>query len=567
MNRHIHITSCPPVPPRAGRWSRAVVLSVVVGLVGVCASVSDAAATKGQGKQGTATKVMIDCGAARKPINPMIYGIGFNAIGEQRDTQQWSIGATARRWGGNPTSRYNWEANAWNTALDYFWRNVSVLDGATPAWKQFLDANRDHQVLSALSVPTIGWVAKDTSSYSFPVKSFGPQQQNDPDITDAGNGRNPGGKELTPSPPDQTSVRSTSESVGRWLSTAARADTPTSRAVDLVYLDNEPDLWNETHRDVHPEPAGYDELLQRSIEYGSAVRAATPAVKIAGPSSWGWWGYFYSAKDAKAGFSAKPDRRAHGDTPFLQWYLRQLRSYEQRTGIRVLDDLDVHFYPQGANLYGGGGATDPKTAALRIRSTRALWDSTYTDESWIGEPVRLLPRLQELINQEYPGLGISIGEYNFGGDEHISGAIAQAEALGRFGQAGVAAAYLWTYPALRSAQYWGFRAFRNFDGRGGHFLDQSVRAQSDRDVSAFASTDAATSQVVAVLINQSASTVASTSVSLASCGPVTRAQQWSYTGGENGFTTGPAVAVVKGSITSTLAPWSVNVVRFERGTK
>ena len=499
----------------------------------------------------------------------MIYGIGFNAISEQRGNQQWTIGATARRWGGNPTSRYNWQTNAWNTALDYFWRNVAVLDGATPAWKQFLDANRGHQVASALTIPTIGWVAKDTSSYSFPVSGSGPQQQTDPDVPDAGNGRDRNGKEVTPPDPQRTSVRSTPATVAAWLTTAA-ADRARPPAVHLVYLDNEPDLWNDTHRDVHPEPAGYDEVLARTIDYGTAIRAATPKVAIAGPASWGWWGYFYSAKDAEAGFAAKPDRRAHGDVPFLQWYLRKLRAHQKLSGIKVLDQFDVHFYPQGTGVYGGdGGGVDDNTAALRIRSTRALWDPTYTDESWIGEPVRLLPRLRELIATEYPGLGISIGEYNFGGERHISGAIAQAEALGRFGQAGVTSAFLWTYPAERTPQYWGFRAFRNFDGAGGRFLDQSIRSRSGKDVTAFASTNAGTSQVVAVLNNLSSSRAAATTVTLMSCAAMSRGparvQQWSYAGGSEGFVGSPAAAVTRGTVAVTLAPWSVNVLRFDPG--
>ena len=31
------------------------------------------------------------------------------------------MGATIRRFGGNITSRYNWETGAWNTGLDWFW--------------------------------------------------------------------------------------------------------------------------------------------------------------------------------------------------------------------------------------------------------------------------------------------------------------------------------------------------------------------------------------------------------------------------------------------------------------
>ena len=34
----------------------------------------------------------------------------------------------------------------------------------------------------------------------------------------------------------------------------------------MYMLDNEPTLWNSTHRDVHPDPVGYEELLDRTLE-------------------------------------------------------------------------------------------------------------------------------------------------------------------------------------------------------------------------------------------------------------------------------------------------------------
>ena len=65
-------------------------------------------------------------------------------------------------------------------------------------------------------------------------------------------------------------------------------------------------------------------------------------------------------------------------------------------------------------------------AARRIRATRSLWDPTYVDESRIAEPIRLIPRMQKLIEANYPELGLSIGEYDFGGEDHMSGALALA---------------------------------------------------------------------------------------------------------------------------------------------
>src|SRR5690606_5167934 len=152
------------------------------------------------------------------------------------------------------------------------------------------------------------------------------------------------------------------------------------------------------------------------------------------PVLWGWTAYFWSALDAAPGgawWNAPQDRLAHGNVPFTAWYLREMRAYEQQHGTRILDYLDLHYYPQaaGVSLASAGNAA---TQALRLRSTRSLWDATYVDESWIGEPVRLIPRMRDWIAAEYPGTKTAITEYNWGGLEHVNGALAQADVLGIF---------------------------------------------------------------------------------------------------------------------------------------
>src|SRR6185436_21117393 len=97
---------------------------------------------------------------------------------------------------------------------------------------------------------------------------------------------------LSPLPPTQTSVPAPPEVVRRWLTKLRSMDRELGgRAVSMYILDNEPSLWNSTHRDVHPDPVTYDELLERLIKYGGAVRRADPDAVIAGPAEWGWPGY------------------------------------------------------------------------------------------------------------------------------------------------------------------------------------------------------------------------------------------------------------------------------------
>ena len=504
--------------------------------------------------------VSADCSAAGShAISPNIYGVAFSPSRENTTEGPWGLGTTARRWGGNPTSRYNWvDGHAWNTAADWFWRNVSILPDGKAAYAQFLDANRAHGVASVMTVPTLGWVAKDTTSYSFPTAVFGKQEATDPDVPGAGNGNDTSGKPLTAGPPSRTSVAASPEFVASWV----RAMEASGAAPTQYILDNEPDLWNDTHRDVHPDPVTYDELARRTIDYGTAVRSAAPNAQIAGPASWGWWGYFYSAADAKAGFSDTPDRKAHGNRPLLEWLVDQTVANQQRTGVRVLDVLDVHYYPQAKGVYtpNGQGGSDAATARLRVRSTRSLWDPTYQDESWIKDRIELLPRMQRLIAEHDPALRLSIGEYSFGGEHTASGAVAQAEALGRFAQYDVDSAFYWTYPEVDSAVGAAFRAYRNYDGKGGRFLDTWVPSVSTDDVSMFTSTNG--KDLVAVLVNRSDKAEKTVSATFANCGPFDRAEAFQYDGSSTDVKPLPTPAIAGDRVSLELPPWSVTTLHL-----
>ncbi len=505
----------------------------------------------------------IDCRAKPKPISPLIYGIALVPRKEKSDTHQWQLGATARRWGGNPSSRYNWElGNAWNTGSDYFFRNINYV-GGDYSYTKFLDDDRDFKVQSALTVPMLGWVARDTRSFAFPVDEFGEQQQVDGELG-AGNGLRKNGKKIEPGGPGKTSVAAPPEFIGRWVGTIADRDRKNggARSVAMYILDNEPMLWHDTHRDVHPQPASYDELLSKTIAYGTAVRKADPKATIAGPAEWGWINYINSAVDSEAGVQLRPDRRGHGDVPLIAWYLKKLKEHEKKTGVKILDVVDLHYYPQAKGVgEGEQGRMDPEAAALRIRSTRSLWDPSYKDESWIDEKIMLIPRMKQWIAENYPGLGISIGEYNFGAEQHISGGLAEAEVLGRFGQNDVTSAFYWTYPAKDSPAFHAFRAYRNYDGKGAHFLDYSLPTRPPENVSLFASTDESGKKVVAVALNLDPRKTFKAKLDLPGCAPVQSKRVFTYAGDPRGLVeikpTGKP-----GDLEELLAPYSITVIEL-----
>jgi uncharacterized repeat protein (TIGR01451 family) len=294
-------------------------------------------------------------------------------------------------------------------------------------------------------------------------------------------------------------------------------------------LDNEPMLWNSTHRDVHPDPVDYDEMRDRTWQYGAAVKAADPTAQTLGPVTWGWCAYLYSAAD---GCSPGPDRASHGGIDFTPWYLQQMAAYEQANGVRILDYLDLHYYPQasGVALSSAGNA---ETQALRLRSTRSLWDPTYQDESWISdttsEPIQFIPRMQQWVADNYPGTRTAITEYNWGALDHINGALAQADVLGIFGREGLDLATLWGPPDADEPGAYAFRMYLNYDGLGSGFGETSVYASStdQGQVSIYAARRDDDAALTLMAINKTDQPLTST-VSLANVAPVGSAQVYRY---------------------------------------
>lgn len=429
--------------------------------------------------------VTVDPEADRHPVSPFIYGVNFGS-----DAQAASLHWPVRRWGGNATTRYSWQDDISNKASDWFFYNIEA-DNPNPAALPngstadlFIDSTRAAGGQPLITVPLIGWTPIDRNRrWGFSVARYGAQQQTECTATgnafwcnpDAGNGLRPNGTEITGNDPHDTSREIGPTFVTTWMShIASRTGTAGNGGVRFFALDNEPALWNSTHRDVHPAPLTYDELWQRTRDYAAAMKARDPAVQIFGPADWGWCAYFFSAAD---GCAAGADAAAHGNVPFLPWYLQQVRAWELAHGVRLVDYVDIHYYPQGSGIALSNDESST-TAARRLRSLKGLYDPAYVDESWIGQPVRLIPRMKEWIAAYLPGAKLAITEYSWGNDDGVSSALAQAEALAIFGREGVDLATRWVSPAAGSRVEDAFRFYLSYDGAGGKVAGDSVRAVS-----------------------------------------------------------------------------------------
>jgi len=509
--------------------------------------------------------VKVDTTASGRPISKYIYGVA------SADTATLlALGATVNRWGGNPSSRYNWaNGHAWNASRDWEFRNGNYGNPTGRVADQFIADTLAAGAVPLITVPSLGYVAKNDDNGT---QSIGVPPQGGPPLAAGSNaiaGYNPTGNQRATSVPSYAvkpgpfslnpAPNSAAVYQDEWVHEMEQKFGAAPKGVGYFAIDNEPDLWSFTHTDVHPTEMSYADMLAMYEQYAVAVKAQDPTALLLGPDVSGWTSYFYSALDRGSdNFATHADQSAHGGQAFLSWWLGQVAKADRQRGSRSLDLVDVHYYPQAQGVF--SDASDPATQALRIRSVRSLWDPTYTDESWISDQVQLIPRLQKWVAQQYPGTGIAITEYNWGGEDDASGAVALAEVLGIYGREGVTLATYWTYPDPKSPAGAAFRLYRNYDGKGGTFGDKSIPVTSSQaGVVAFAARHSDSGETDVVLVNEAGNQTATVHLDLG-LGKV-GATQFLLAGGSSTIVPSPLGDL---SQPIQLPPYSVALIKVAR---
>eukprot|EP01120_Amphizonella_sp_Union-15-10_P013857 TRINITY_DN6539_c0_g1_i2.p1 TRINITY_DN6539_c0_g1~~TRINITY_DN6539_c0_g1_i2.p1 ORF type:complete len:690 (-),score=137.16 TRINITY_DN6539_c0_g1_i2:26-2095(-) len=442
--------------------------------------------------------ILVDSTQNRHAFSKYIFGVNF-ASKQQLQEKKYTL----NRWGGNAVTRYAWDIDVNNHASDWYFENipnsvnVNILPFNTSS-DLFIDDTLSSKASVLLTIPTIGWSPIDRQlRCGFSVQKYGAQKSVDPYHNDCGNGVLTNGANVKGNSPSDTSKQvDPSYQIG-WIK---HLDTAHGKgSVRWFQLDNEPGLWDSTHRDVHPNPLTYDELWNKTVSYATAIKQAFPDAKIFGPILWGYCAYKFSPAD---GCTDGPDRKAHGDLPLLEWYIQQIARYKFTNGVQLVDYIDVHFYPQAPGV--GGSNEDLITSTLRLRAPRSLWDPTYVDESWISLPINLIPTIRSYINQYAPGLGIAISEHAWGSDNIITAAITLVEVLGVFAREGVDVAGKWTVPSSGSVSEDAYSLFLNYDGKGSQVSGFNVMANTSslEEVSSFAFDDSSSRTLYVVLVSK-----------------------------------------------------------------
>ncbi len=446
----------------------------------------------------TNVTVTVDVNSNRHSISPYVYG---GAYPKDAATITDS-GLSVVRWGGNSTSRYNWKLHTYNAANDYFYEDFNyseIGDADSAKYIQDVIAAGSHPIMT---MPMLPWVAKaaensSNKNWSFSVAKYGAQCAVDPFNTDAGDGlMTDCSTTLTANPNDanvplldQPGTSDPPGSVYRNQWTAALA-AAFGTAPHFYNMDNEIEIWGSTHRDVHPAPTAYNEMRDTFLNEARALKGWDPKAIRLGPVTCCWW-FYWNGADSN-------DKGAHAGVDFLPWWLNEIYWQDKVAGMRSVDVLDLHAYPDTPDT---SGFTQAQKQALAARIYRDYWDPTYVSESGsINQPWATfiqpnktipfrIPRMRAVANMIYPGTPLSFTEWSaaVAGESDFSTALGDADAYGILGRERMYLASRWVAPDPANPNYLALKLFTNYDGLHHRFATTSVSDTNNGDPNLFSS--------------------------------------------------------------------------------
>src|ERR1700685_1879875 len=464
----------------------------------------------------TTPTLTVDAAGNPHPINPDIYGIanyGLDA-GYAQEIQVPNI-----RWGGDGTTRYNWQVDASNAGFDWYFMGGN--GEATPVASASADlmintyktASNAHTLLT---IPIIPYVNKMAAwNCSFPVSVYGAQQSTNPYVhpngDNCGNSIATNGTQLIDNNIYANHIDNTTGLQEQWVQhLVSTFGTAANGGVKFYQLDNEPYGWSNTHRDVLPNGATYPTITQLGEQYAATVKQADSTALVLGPSDFTLGGWIGNTSQQGGLFAG-------------QYYLQQMAAYDKAHGQRILDFFDEPYY------------LNPSTPAAQLASTRTLWDPTYNGGTWVEQwdfdgPMQLIPRFRNWISTCYPGTLLSLSEYSIdSGQKSIVDAIAEMDVLGIFGREPLDFANMWSAPGAQDPIAFAFRMFRNYDGKGSQFGDTSVTATSTNQgqLSIYAAQRSSDNAVTILVINKTTGALSS-AIAIANVSLPSTAQVYTY---------------------------------------
>ena len=205
-------------------------------------------------------------------------------------------------------------------------------------------------------------------------------------------------------------------------------------------MDNEPEIWYGTHDDIMKTQISASEFITRYIAVAKKARAKFPDIKLCGPVPANEWQWFKYADE-----SLSIDGKYYC---WLEYFIKRIADEQKASGIRLLDVLDVHWYPgESSNsdvvqLYRVFyDKTYSYPGANGIRTINGGWDTSLSTEY-------IFQRINDWLTKyfgENNGITIGLTETAINSSDPNIISVTYASILGTFADNGVEIFTPWTW--------------------------------------------------------------------------------------------------------------------------
>jgi len=400
--------------------------------------------------------ITVNANQGKRAVSPNIYGRneGFDEFEKRKDlseeqkeelTHQFLKDAGlrfARMNGGNNATKYNWRKKI-SSHPDWY-NNVYGNDWDATS-KKIANNHPDMKVMWAFQL--LGRVA---SSNAYNFNDWGYNQSNwwqgvYQNLAGGGvpNEAKPDGKATVEGDVELYTEEWPADSTVGILDHWFGAEGIGLNKKQFLYwnMDNEPDVWDGTHDDVMSDgllPA--NEFMDNYIEVAKKARALFPEIKLCGPvatSEWQWYSW--------SGGGTKIDGKNYC---WLEYFIKRCADEEKKSGIRVLDVVDLHNYP------------DAPTDAVALQNHRMYYDKTYiypgangvktVNGGWDNSQNKeyIFQRINDWLDKYYGanhGITLGLSEWSPGPSEPNLASVIYATHLGTFANNGVECFTPWNW--------------------------------------------------------------------------------------------------------------------------
>ena len=470
----------------------------------------------------TPVRIDIDLTKPTKPVSPYIYGKNnvlpntfLTSVTSEEVTKAQEAGVRfIRQGGGNNSTKYNWRLKL-SSHPDWY-NNVYANDWDIAAKTMF---EKLPGVLGMWSFQLLGMAASNANN-NFADWSYNQSQWWSGVAQNLAGGGQPnkagGAKASVEGNPNLYLMKWTADStvgiLDKWFGTKGLGYD--KNKIRYWSMDNEPEIWSGTHDDVMKTQCSAEEFMQLYFKVAKAARAKYPDIKLSGPvpaNEWQWYRY------GNDGIPSDGKKYC-----WLEFFIKRIAEEEKASGIRLLDVLDIHYYPETTDaakcvqlhrVFFDRDYAYPE--ANGVHTVTGGWDSSINKEYILG---RCSDWLTQYMGANH-GVGLAVTETGMKSTNANVQAVWYASTMGEFMKNGVEVFTPWSWDI---GMWETLHLFSRYNQKN-YILATS---QNETLISAYPTINTASDSMTVVLVNRSLTEKQTVDLNFSGCQIVETASEY-----------------------------------------